>query len=182
MPLAESLPYGLRDVKITPVSAAGVLGTPVDLPNSQTLSFEEKEDFESLRGDDQTVAMRGKGAEVTWELEAGGISLEAYAVMNGGTVTVTGTTPSQSKTYTKKATDSRPEFKIEGQVMSESGGDFHAVLHRAKATESLSGEFKDGEFFVTSASGSAMASRTTASKDKMYDLVQNETAVPIATT
>lgn len=177
--MPEALPYGLRDVKLTPITNGGTLGTPVDLPNSQTLSFEESEEFSTLRGDDKVVASRGSGAEVSWELESGGISLEAYAVMNGGTVTVTGVGPSQIRKYTKKATDSRPEFKAEGQAMSESGGDFHMVLHRAKATESLSGELSDGEFFVTSASGTAIAKRTT---EELYDLVQNQTVTPIPTT
>lgn len=179
MPLAESLPYGLRDVKLTPVSAAGVLGTSVDLPNARTLSFEESEEFETLRGDDKNVASRGQGAEVSWELEAGGISLEAYVVLNGGTVTVSGTTPNQVKSYKKTSADSRPEFKAEGQAMSESGGDFHLVLHRCKATESLSGELSDGQFLLTSASGSALASRTTATIDQLYTMTQNETAVTI---
>lgn len=179
MPLAETLPFGLRDVKLTPVSAAGVLGTSVDLPNGRTMSWEESEDFTTLRGDDKDVASRGKGPQVSWELESGGISLEALVVLNGGTVTVSGVTPAQIKKYVKKATDARPEFKAEGQAMSESGGDFHQVLWRCKATDSVAGELTDGEFLLTNASGTALASRTTAQLDSMYDLVQNETAVTI---
>ena len=57
MPLAETLPFGLRDVKLTPVSAAGVLGTSVDLPNGRTMSWEESEDFTTLRGDDKDVLL-----------------------------------------------------------------------------------------------------------------------------
>jgi len=179
MALAESLPYGLRDIRLTPVSSTGVLGTPVDLPNGRTLSYEETEDFETLRGDDRDVASRGKGPQIGWELESGGISLEAYAVLNGGTVTLSGTTPNQIKSYNKKVTDQRPEFKCEGQAMSESGGDFHTILHRCKATESLAGELADGTFFLTSAKGTALASRTAATVDKMYDFVQNETITAI---
>lgn len=175
--MPEALPYGLRDVKLTPLTTAGVRGTAVDLPNSQTLSFEESEEFNTLRGDDKVVATRGAGPEVSWELESGGISLEAYAVMNGGVVEVSGVTPNTIRKYTKKATDTRPEFEIEGQAMSESGGDFHTILRRSKATESLSGEFSDGEFFVTSASGTAIATRDT---EELYDFVQNETVTPIA--
>ena len=59
MALGTSLPYGLRDIKVTPISAAGVIGTMVDLPNARTLSFEENEDFVQLRGDDKVVAERG---------------------------------------------------------------------------------------------------------------------------
>ena len=111
MPLGTALPYGLRDVKVTPISSAGVLGTPVDLPNSRTFSFEEAEDFEELRGGDKVVATRGGGASVSWELEAGGISLEAYVVINGGTLVSSGTAPNQKKTYSKKSTDAKPRSR-----------------------------------------------------------------------
>lgn len=177
--LGTALPYGLRDVKLSPVSAAGIVGTPVDLPNSRTFTFEESESFDTLRGDDSDVANRGSGPAIKWELEAGGISLEAYAVLNGGTVVVTGTTPATVKTYSKLQTDQRPEFKVEGQAMSESGGDFHCIIPRCKATDALSGELADGTFLLTKAKGSALASRTTATLGKMYDFVQNETAVAI---
>lgn len=180
MPLSESLPYGIRDIKLTPLTAAGVLGTAMDLPNARTLSFEEAEDFEELRGDDKIVATRGQGASVSWELEAGGISLEAYAVLNGGTVALSGVAPAQVKKYVKKATDARPEFKVEGQALSESGGDFHCIIWRCKATEGVEGEFSDGGFFLTAASGSALPSKTTAQIDSLYDFVQNETITPIA--
>ena len=165
------LPYGLRDVKIYPISAAGVVGSSIDLPNSRTFSFEESEDFEELRGDDKVVATRGQGATVSWELESGGISLEAYAAMSGATVVESGVTPAQKKTLTKLGVDSKPRFKVEGQAISESGGDFHVVLYNCKATESLSGELSDGAFWLTSASGSAIADPTS---DKVFDFVQNE--------
>ena len=171
----EALPYGLRDVKITPL-VGGTLGTPIDLPNSQTFSFEEAEEFTELRGDDKVVTTRGKGAQVEWELESGGISLPAYAALNGGTVTVSGVDPAEVTTYAKKSTDQRPEFKVEGQAMSESGGDFHVVLHRCKASNSLSGELADGAFWVTSCSGIAMPLSGT---DELYEFVQNQTAVAI---
>lgn len=175
--LGTSLPYGLRDVKITPISAAGVLGTPVDLPNSRTFSFEENEDFEELRGDDKVVATRGQGASVGWELESGGISLEAYAAINGGAVVVSGVTPAQVKTYTKLSSDSKPRFQVEGQAISESGGDFHVTLPNCKATEGVEGELSDGAFWLTGASGTAIADPNT---DVVYEFVQNETAVAIA--
>lgn len=176
MSLGTSLPYGLRDVKIKPRSAAGVIGTPVDLPNARTLSFEESEDFEELRGDDRVVANRGQGPSVSWELEGGGISLEAFAALNGGTVTLTGVTPNQVKTYKKKTTDSKPSFDIEGQALSESGGDFHPVLYNAKATDGVSGELGDGAFWLTGASGTAIGDPTS---NDLYDFVQNETAQAI---
>lgn len=181
MPLGETLPYGLRDIKLTAYTNATTLAVQsIDLPNGRTMSFEEAEDFEELRGDDKVVATRGKGPSVNWELESGGISLEALVVINGGALTSSGTTPAQVKTYKKKATDARPEFKAEGQAISESGGDFHIVLYRCKATGGVSGSLGDGSFFVTACKGQALPSRVTANLDALYDFVQNETVAPIA--
>lgn len=183
MPLGEALPYGIRDIKLRPLTGGGVtLGTAVDLPNARTLSFEEAEEFQELRGDDKVVAIRGQGASVAWSLESGGISLEALVVLNGGTVTLTGSAPAQIKKYRKLVTDSRPEFQAEGQSMSESGGDFHTFLPRCKASENISGEFADGEFFLTSAGGQALPGKSTGNIDVLYDFVQNETVTAIATT
>ncbi len=43
MPLEQSLPFGLRDVKVYPIDAAGVVGVAVDLPVARTFSFSEAE-------------------------------------------------------------------------------------------------------------------------------------------
>lgn len=171
--MSATLPYGLRDVKVWP--AGGAIDDGIDLPNAQTFSFEESEEFTELRGDDKVVATRGQGPGVAWELGSGGIDLEAYAIINGGEVVVTGVTPNVKRTYTKKVTDARPEFKVEGQAISESGGDFHAVLPRCKASEGIKGELTDGEFWVTEASGIALGD----DDDTLYEFVENETAVII---
>lgn len=171
------LPFGLRDVKLKPLPAGSeVAGTAVDLPNSRTFSFSESADTEELRGDDGVVAVHDLGSGVDWDLEAGGISFEAVKVMYGGTITETGTTPAQKKTYSKLETDARPYFQVEGQAISDSGGDFHVLLYRCKATGELSGEMSDGSFWLTGASGRAIG-RT--SDRKLYDMIQNETAADI---
>lgn len=179
----ESLPFGIRDVKLWTLDAAGVKGTTaVDLPNMQTLSFEEAEDFTDLRGDDQLVTKRGSGPSVSWELDSGGISLEALVVVNGGSLVVSGTGSTMKKTYSKKVTDARPHFRAEGQSISESGGDMHVVLYNCLADGGVSGEFADSAFFVSQCSGTAFASLTSADNGALYDFVQNATATPIATT
>jgi hypothetical protein len=183
-PLATPLPYGLRDVKLTPYSDASgaVLGsTVIDLPNSRTLSFSETEEFEELRGDDRVVTTRGRGAVVEWELEAGGLSLDTWKAMSGGTITDSGTTPNKKRVYRKLGRQNRPWFLAQGQVISDSGGDVHAILYRCRATDSLEGEFSDGEFFLTSGSGQALPLLNDIN-DVLYDIVQNETAVAIGTT
>jgi hypothetical protein len=177
------LPYGLRDVKITPytnAAATTLAGSSIDLPNARTLSFSEAEDFEDLRGDDGLVTTRGKGGAVSWELENGGVSLAAVAAMYGGTVAATsGVSPNQINKFTKLGTDTRPFFQIEGQAISDSGGDWHVILHRCRATGDLTGEMADGAFWLTGASGVALPSLVTATLGTLYTFVQNETAITI---
>lgn len=176
MPLAaNTLPYGLRDVKLRSIDAAGTVGASTDLPAARTLSFSEAEDFEELRGDDTVIAIRGKGPKVEWELESGGITLAAYKVMAGGINTAAGVTPNASLANKKLVGDSRPYFQIEGQAISDSGGDFHVLLYRCRASDSLEGELSDGQFWLTSASGSAIGNAA----GELYELKANETAVDI---
>lgn len=176
MPLSDpALPYGLRDVKVTPINSDGSLGTPVDLPVAQTLSFSEAEEFEELRGDDRLVAVHGQGPTVEWDLEAGGISLEAWQVLTGGTLSELGTTPNQTKSLTKLVTQSRPYFRIEGQSINDVDGDTHVVIYKAKVNDALEGEFADGTFFVTSCSGQGLGD----DDDRLYTITWNETASAI---
>lgn len=182
MPLTTiPLPYGLRDLRVTPYTtdAAITLGTGVDLPYARTLSFSAAEEFEELRGDDKVITTRGQGEAVDWELETGGYSFEAVKVMYGGTITETGTTPAQKKQLVKKVTDARPFFKIEGQAISDSGGDFHVELLKCRSTGELEGELGDGAFWLTAASGVAIPSTVVADVDTIYKITQNETAIAI---
>lgn len=176
-----ALPYGIRDVKVYPFTddEAETTGPGIDLPNMQTLSFTEAEDFSELRGDDKLITMRGNGSHVEWELEAGGLSLEAVKVMYGGVVTESGVAPATSNRFRKKSLDARPFFRIEGQAISDSGGDVHVIIYRAKATDNLEGEFADGEFFTTGGSGTGFPSQATDTDDVLYDFIINATKTDI---
>lgn len=179
MPLPTAIPYGIRDIKVTPytTAAATTLGTPaVDLPYARTLSWTETEDFEELRGDDTIITTKGKGPEVEWELEAGGLSLPALKVIDGGTITESGTTPAIKISYKKLNTESKPFFHLEGQVISDSGGDVHLVMDRCRASGDFEGEFTDGEFFLTACGGVALGSLITGREGIVFEFVQNETA------
>ena len=183
-PMPTALPYGIRDVKLTPYSdAAGtVVGpTSIDLPYIQTFSFSETEEFQELRGDDKVITTRGQGAQVEWSVESGGISLKAWAVFTGGKVIESGTTPNRKVTLRKMSTSSRPYFRAEGQSISDSGGDLHAIVYRCRCNDSIEGEFADGEFFATSVSGLGLP-LLDADFDLLYDFIQNETAQAISLT
>lgn len=178
-----SLPYGLRNTKVTGYTnnaATALVASSTNNANARTMSFEEAEDFEELRGDDKVIALRGKGPQVEWEMEHGGITLPAYKDMNGGTLTTTGVTPNQVTRYKKKTTDVRPYFKAEGQSISDNGGDFHVVLYKCRASGNLSGEMADGSFWLTGASGQCLPATLIGEEDTLYDFVFNEsvTAIP----
>lgn len=176
-----ALPYGVRDLKMVEYTDAGgsVLGTvTIDLPNMQTLSFSEAEEYTELRGDDRVVAIRGQGSLVEWELEAGGLDFRAWEVLTGGTVILSGIAPNRKWTLRKRSTDARPYFRLEGRVISDSGGDVHCIIYRCRANDTVEGEFADGEFFITSASGQGLP-LLDETNDLIYDLVINETAVAI---
>jgi hypothetical protein len=172
------LPYGLRDIKVATLDNTGVKGTLVDLPAAQTLEFSETTASQVLRGDDAVVAQRVTIDAVEWTLDSGGISFEAYTVIAGGAITSTGTTPNIKKQWRRMGTDAYPDFFMEGQSMSESGGDNHIVLHRCKATQ-ISGTMQDQEFWVSHAEGNAIATLTAANVGAVWDMVANETAATI---
>lgn len=171
----KALPYGLRDIKITPISAAGVYGTMIDLPVARTLSWSDTIDTEELRGDDKVYAERESSGTLDWDLESGGIPLAAYAAIAGGAVTQSGSTPAVKRTYSKDAADARPYFYLEGQSINDNGGDTHVVMYRCKATGDIGGEFSDGTFLLTSCSGRGYPDALHG--DKIYDIVHNETEV-----
>lgn len=177
-----AIPFGMRDTKVTGYTtsqATTLEGSSTDSPNARTLSFSESEDYEELRGDDKVVAIRGLGASVEWEMEAGGISIPAYKSMNGGTAATTGVTPNQVTTYTKKVTDERPYFKAEGQSISDSGGDFHVILFKSRASSGLEGELSDGAFWLTGASGVSLPATLTGEVDTLYKFILNEMVTAI---
>lgn len=159
--------YGLRDVKLT--NAAG--STQVDLPAARTLQFTERIKSAELEGDDALVAVVSYSEAVEWSLEAGGISLPAYALMTGRTVTLAGTTPNQSYTMYGQAGECFPWFKIYGRAISDGcTDDIHCKLGKAKLT-SIEGSFANGEFWITSCSGIAIEDLT----GKIFEFVQHET-------
>jgi hypothetical protein len=169
-------PWALVDVKLT--NMAG--DVQVDLPVGRKLSFKERLVNAELRGDGATVAVGAMPDAVEWSLEAGGISLEAYALMSGRTVVESGTTPSRTLTLAGRAGPSYayPYFKIYGKSLGDGDDDVHCKILKAKATDGISGDFGDGEFLVTSCGGIAIDDGTTG----VFEFVQNETAADLPAT
>jgi hypothetical protein len=188
MTLPIALPYGLRDVKIIPYAdlTADTFGVElIDLPNAQTFEFTETEEYTDLRGDDQLVTSHGQGPQMDCSLESGGISMEAYRAINGGSIIETGVTPNQVKRYRKAVTDQRPFFAVVGQAISDSGGDVHTIVYRCRATGDLAGTFTDGEFLIPTADITGFGCNVDGDLDgepilgALYDFVQHESITAI---
>lgn len=175
-----ALPYGMRDIKVTPISAnlvgAITYGTMVDLPAAQTLSWNTTEDYEQIRGDDIVQGEHGNGRIIEWELAAGGLGIDAVAVIMGGTVTSTGTTPAIVKKLATVGTTAAPYFRIDGQAINDNGGDTKVVIYRAKATGGYEGAFEDATFMTTGISGNGYPNADNA----LFDIVVYETSAAIA--
>ena len=183
-PVADALPYGVRDCKLTEyIDAAGnVLGsTSVDLPYMQTLSFSESEEFQELRGDDKLVTTRGQGAQVDWDLEAGGMSTPVWAILTGGDVVESGLTPNRVIELRKKATQSRPFFRIDGKIISDSGGDILVRIYRCRCNDTIDADFSDGEFMTTAVSGVGLP-LLDDTNDLLYSIFRRETSAALTLT
>lgn len=160
-------PFGLRNI----VLKNGA--TTVTLPAARTLTFKERVKSGEFQGDDTVQGVHSYPELAEWEIEHGGISLEAYALMTGRTVVSAGVTPDQTKTLTGKAADLFPYFEIYGQSIGDEGADdVHVHLFKAKLTEAPNGDFKYGEFFATKIKGSAVDDGTNG----IFEFVQEETS------
>ncbi len=186
MALSETRPFGLRDVKVKTWSG-GAVGSAVDLPTAKVFKFKPVGEEVTFVGDDRLVGVDVTNESVEWELEADGLSLDARKAILGGTVTDTGTTPNQTKTFVAKVTDQRPYFLVEGQAISESGGDIHGKVYKCKCIDSDGGNENasgTGQSFrgkgVAISAAEATAVGGAAVEDATYEFVQNETAAAIS--
>ncbi len=164
-------PFGLCEVILASMDG----GSQVNLPAAQVLSFSERVVSEELAGKDATVALVTRGNGVEWSLGAGGISLEAYALMTGRDIDETGTTPNRVKNMGGNTPTRFPYFRIFGRSLGDGEDDLHCKIFKAKLTKAPSGQLENGKFWITSCGGVGVAD----SSRKAFEFVQNETATEI---
>lgn len=162
--------FGLRQVKLTDTAGGAV----VYLPAAMMLHFTEKTQSADFAADGVWVAARTMPVGVEWELEAGGISLEAYAKMTGRTATAVGVAPNRTVTMNGDGGTDFPYFRIYGQAVDDVTGDVHCVIYRCKVQE-IEGTLRNGEFFVTSCAGIGVDDATNG----LFQFVQHETKVAL---
>jgi len=171
MAVGGNFPFGLNDVKIT--NSAG--DTQADLPAAMTLEFTPRFTAGELRGDDKIQAVASRLDGLDWTLEAGGMPLDAAALMFGFTKNATGTTPNQSEWMNFTGGACMPYFKIYGKALGEDcTDDMHVLIYKAKVTGHGAMTLQDGQFFVDNVTGVAVDNGTA-----IFQILQHETAAAL---
>lgn len=137
--------YGMNDIKIT--NMAG--DTQVDLNAARKLTFTPVFVNDSLKGDDKVVATISYVEKFEGDLESGGITLEAIALLMGKTVTESGSSPNQEDKITLKAGDKPPYVKIYGKALGDGVDGLHVIIKKAKLTAFEAGSEVDTWMLTT---------------------------------
>lgn len=150
----DTKPYGLHRLWITgytDVDGTILADTSYRLPLARTLAFTENEDTDTLDGDDRAAAaIQGKGSTVSGTLEGGGLDLTTLAIIAGAQLIESGVGPTLKRTVRKRGSDQRPYWRVEGQVISNGGGDNVIRIFRCKANGKIALDSKYGAFMVPS--------------------------------
>jgi hypothetical protein len=169
--------YTLTDLKVAPVTG-DTPGTLVDVPGIRSLEVTVSNDATELRGDNSVLAIIDQGNGLEWSMEAGGLDLDALAVILGGEVVTTGTTPASVDTFHLNSDDQRPYFAIVGvQPDDGAGEDLHIVVWKAKATGNFAITAADQEFLTPTIEGRGVGR---SDNQRMLSLVHHETAIAAA--
>jgi hypothetical protein len=163
-------PFGLRDIQIALYTAPG---TALDVPVAGSLSFTDTPGATAeLRGDDQLADIHIMQGKPVVELEAGGIALDVWAWLAGGTYS----TGSGYYRLVVQGDDTRPYLVLGAQVYDNAGlKDIHLYLPKCRCTGGPKGQFKDGAFFLTGATIEGVDDGVNG----MYQVRQNDTATPV---
>jgi hypothetical protein len=178
----DKLPYGLRQVMITPYldgQGSVLAANSYPLPVAMTLGFSETEQYDELRGDDVLVAVHGRGPQVDWSLEAGGMDMTCWSIISGGSVIESGVAPNRTTRLRKSGDDVRPYFRIDGRAISDSGGDLIGRIYRAKANGRLQADLRGGAFQTSRIDGVGLPLIADAGR-WLYEFIAHEaeTAIP----
>ncbi len=162
----DNKPFGLK--QITLVNNADTQA--IVLPAALELEFEESVVNGEFYGNDELQGLVTQPLGVKGKFKAGGIPLDAYALMTGHTLSNSGTTPNEVATLEGDSL-SFPYFKIYGKSLGDEGDDIHIKLLKVKLSSSPKGAFKRGEFFMLEAEFQGVKVG-----GKAYEIVANETA------
>lgn len=178
--------YAVEDAKIYELTADPAGGSPtygaaIDIPGVKTVGIGGSVNNTTLRGDNSMLDSFSVLESVEVSMEWAKISLDAQALMLGGTVTDTGTTPNELATMARARTDRLKYFKLEAKTPADGvdpvGGDAHLVFYKCILSGFPESGLAEEDFQTQSVSLMAVP---LISDDAWWDVVINETAAALS--
>jgi len=178
----QTIVLGIDDAQIFELTADSssslTYDSAIELPGLQKIEMAPQVTEKTLNSDETVLDYYVKTDYFAWMINSTKISLEALAVLEGGTLTLSGTTPSQIYTYSTNESDSPSYFKLEAKANYTAGdnGDFHLKMYKCKANN-VDIQYLSNDYAIVSATGVAIP---TTYDGKIKDYVINETAAAIS--
>lgn len=131
--------YAVKDCKLYSLTADPAGGSPtyassVDVPGIKMVEISGDIDTKELRGDNQLLDQDSVLKNVKVKLSHAKVSLDALAVILGGTAAESGTTPNQLATWEMLGTSQLGVFKLEAVSASADpvAGNIKFVVHKLR--------------------------------------------------
>lgn len=159
-------PFGLRQLVIYNADGTGAVTLPVGLMMHVTPVIEAAR----FVADGVGVGAASMITLLEWELEAGGLNLDAYAKLLGLAVATAGSAPNRTQTVSVGAGLELPYLRIAGRAVGDNGDGMAVRIYKAKL-ESLEGSFRRGDFYITSCAGVAVKHSSLG----LFDYIGQET-------
>jgi hypothetical protein len=178
--MPSQVAFGLYDAFITPY-VAGVLGaaaTGKTVPRIIELDSSVTRSSKDLEATDRIVATHSFAKAMEGSMDAGGVNLDALAVLEGGLVTTAGSGLTLVNTYKVASDQVEAYFKIEAQMYADDGGDMHLIIWKAKVTNGPDFNPKQGDFLHTNIDWKAVFDDS-VTPARLYWIVQSATVTPI---
>jgi hypothetical protein len=178
--------FGVNDAKISKITADPAGGTTtyataVDVPGIKSVTISGEINTVDLRGDHSLLDSDSTLQNISLNFEYAKLPLDALVVMLGGTVTDTGTTPSQVAKLALLGTDVllANTWKFEARTVSADtvGGDVHFVLYKCRLASFPEMGTAEEDYLTFSVEGRCFPR---LSDSKWIDVVLNETLAAIS--
>lgn len=178
----QTVVLGIDDAKIFEVtldnSSSLTYGSAIELPGLQKMEIVSQVTEKPMKNDEKVLDYYVKTDFISWAFNSTKISLEALAVLEGGTLTLSGTTPNRVYTYSTDDSSTPKYFKLEAKAnyTTEETGDFHLKMYKCKVN-SIDIQYLSSDYAIVTATGVAIQ---TINNGKIKDNVINETATAIS--
>lgn len=165
-----------------PIAGTATYGTKIDVPGIRSATFDPEILAKELFGDNAIQGRSAKARQIMSKIEAARLNLDILAVLMGGAVADSGTTPAQVTSWNLLGSSAGSYFKLEYRVLgvelpgAAGGGDLHVTFWKCKITGTAL-PVQMEEFAPLSFDVAAIAR---LADSKMVTLTENETALAIS--